>query len=662
MTILILLAVIGLTLTGCDIDKNDKVSGFQDADEAGHSAPTTATQLANREIQESLPFADRQDFEDARRGLIASDPGLLIKTVSGEVVWDPSAYGFINGEASASVNPSLWRQASLNNIHGLFEVTPGIYQVRGYDLSNMTIIVGDSGWIIVDPLTSRETAAAAIALARKHLELRPVVAVIFTHSHIDHFGGVLGVLSQEEIDTGQVRIVAPEGFMHEATSENIIAGMAMSRRSIYMYGKQLSRSVRGHVGSGLGKSPAFGSFGILAPTEIVDHTPQTLKIDGLDFVFQNAPGSEAPAELTFYLPKFKAFNSAEITSRNLHNLYTLRGAKVRDGLKWSNYIDEAIDLFGEAEVYLASHHWPLWGKKRISDFLKIQRDTYKYIHDQTVRMFNEGLTPLEIAEQIKLPASLQQTFSNRGYYGTLRHNSRAVYQAYLGWFDGNPANLNPLPPSQAGIKYVELVGGAGALLDRANEAYARSEYRWAAELLNHLVMAQPAHVQARELLAQTYDQLGYQAESGPWRDVYLSGAFELRHGAVKKGIDIAIMEDILRQTPVQRFFDSMAVKLNGPDAEGVVLSVNIVFTDTGESYLLSIENSVLHHRSSTIETAADAMMKISHDLFIRMLIGQAGLRDTLFSDELEVEGSIIDMLRFFSLFGKPDGTFNIVTP
>jgi len=406
----------------------------------------------------------------------------------------------------------------------------------------------------------------------------------------------------------------------------------------------------------------FGRFGILPPTEIIDHTPQTLTIDGLEYIFQNTPGSEAPAELTFYLPEFKAFNGAEVTSRNLHNLYTLRGAKVRDGLKWSNYIDEAIDLFGDAEVYLASHHWPLWGKQRIAEFLKVQRDTYKYIHDQTVRMFNEGLTPAEIAEQITLPASLQKTFSNRGYYGTLRHNSRAVYQAYLGWFDGNPANLNPLPPVQAGNKYVEAIGGAGAVLDRAQEAYVRAEYRWVAELLNHLVMAQPEHVKARELLAQTYDQLGYQAESGPWRDVYLSAAYELRHGPVKKGIDISIMEDILRQTPVQRFFDSMAVKLNGPDAEDIVLSVNIVFTDTGESYLLNIKNSVLHHKSSTVETAADATMKISHDLFIRMLIGQVGLRETLFSDELEIEGSTIDMLRFFSLFGNPDGTFNIVTP
>ena len=661
-TSLILLTTLGLLLSGC-VEKVDyDFEAASSADPDGHTSPSNATRLANQALQKALPFSDQQDFEDANRGLIASEPDLLIKTDGGEVVWNPSAYRFIKGDSPASVNPSLWRQAGLNNIHGLFEVSAGIYQVRGYDLSNMTIIEGDSGWIVVDPLTSRETAAAAINLARKHLDPKPVVAIIFTHSHIDHFGGVLGVLSAKEIETGNIRIIAPEGFMHEATSENIIAGTAMSRRAVYMYGKQLARSERGHVGSGLGKSPAFGTFGILEPTEIVDHTPQTLEIDGLEFIFQNSPGSEAPAELTFYLPELKAYNAAEVTSHNLHNLYTLRGAKVRDGLKWSNYIDEVITLFGGAEVYLASHHWPIWGNERIIEFLKVQRDTYKYIHDQTVRMFNEGLTPGEIAEQLELPASLQKTFSNRSYYGTVRHNARAVYQAYLGWYDGNPANLNPLPPVEAGKRYVESMGGAQAVLSKAGLAYEAAEYRWSAELLNHLVMTEPGNVDARMLLAQSYDQLGYQAESGPWRDVYLSAAYELRHGPAEKGIDISIMKDILNETPVVNFFDSMAVRLNGPDAEDIELSVNIFFTDLGESYHLNIENAVLHHRVSLPDKEADATLKLTHDLFIRMLIGQVGLKETLFSDDLEVEGSTVALLRFFSLFDKPKGTFNIVTP
>ena len=560
------------------------------------------------------------------------------------------------------MNPSLWRQAKLNNIHGLFEVTDGIYQIRGYDLSNMTLIEGDSGWIVVDPLTARDTAAAAIGFAFSHLGNRPIVAIIFTHSHLDHFGGVLGVLTSPGVLADDIRIIAPQGFMQEATSENVIAGPAMSRRAMFMYGKRLSQSPRGHLDSGLGKSPAFGTFGLLEPTEIIDRTPQTLLIDGLEFVFQNAPDSEAPAELTFYLPHAKAFNGAELTSHNLHNLYTLRGAKVRDGLRWSQLINESIELFGAAEIYLASHHWPIWGNERILDFLKQQRDTYKYIHDQTVRLFNEGLTPGEIAERLDLPESLRGSFHNRGYYGTVRHNSRAVYQAYLGWYDGNPAHLNPLPPEEAGRRYVDSMGGAGTVMEQAQGAFDAGEYRWVAEILNHLVFAEPDNHPAKTLLAATYDQLGYQAESAPWRDVYLTAAYELRHGAPDQGLNVAAMEDVLRQTPVPRFFDSMAVRLNGPDAEGVGLSIRIDLTDLDESYLLEIENAVLHHRISRPGEAADAVLTMTHGLFIRMLTGRAGLKDLLLSDELETEGSQLDLLRFFSLFDKPQGRFDIVTP
>jgi alkyl sulfatase BDS1-like metallo-beta-lactamase superfamily hydrolase len=657
-TVLMFLVLTTLVAASC----SDQLPPDPDADGDGHTAPTEATIAANRAVLEALDFTDRQDFEDATKGLIASEPALRVTSASGASVWDLSANAFIEGEAPASVNPSLWRQARLNNIHGLFKVTEGIYQMRGYDLSNMTLIEGKTGWIVVDPLTARETAAAAFAFARKHLGERPIVAMIFTHSHIDHFGGVLGVLTSEGVQAESIRIIAPQGFMDEATSENIIAGTAMSRRAMLMYGKQLARSERGHVDSGLGISPAFGSFGLLEPTEIVDHTPQTLLIDGLEFIFQNAPGSEAPAELTFYLPHARAFNGAEVTSHNMHNLYTLRGAKVRDALLWSHYIGESIELFGEAEVYLASHHWPIWGNARIIDFLEVQRDTYKYIHDQTVRLFNQGLTPGEIAEVIELPVSLQKDFHNRGYYGTLRHNARAVYQNYLGWYDGNPAHLNPLPPAEAGQRYVELAGGADELLRHARAAYDEAGYRWAAELLNHLVFADPANGEARSLLAACYDQLGYQAESGPWRDVYLSAAFELRHGPPEQGLNIAAMTDVLRQTPVRRFFDSMAVRLNGPDAEGVQLSVNFVFTDLGESYLLDIGNAVLHHRPSSPDAPADATLKLTHDMFLAMLTGQAGLTDLLLSDQIQLEGSKLDLVKFFSLLDKPDGRFNIVTP
>lgn len=633
-----------------------------DADSNGHTAPTAATIAANQGVLESLDFGDDQDFEDAARGLIAADPALKVLSSAGSTIWDLPANSFIGGEAPPSVNPSLWRQARLNNIHGLFRVTEGIYQLRGYDLSNMTLIEGQTGWIVVDPLTARETAAAAFAFARKHLGERPIVAIIFTHSHIDHFGGVLGVLAGEGVQAENIRIIAPQGFMEEATSENVIAGPAMGRRAMFMYGTRLARSERGHVDSGIGVSPALGSFGLLEPGEIIDHTPQPLTIDGLEFVFQNVSGSEAPAELTFYLPHAKAFNGADVMLHSLHNLYTLRGTKVRDAVLWSHFIDESIELFGEAEVYLAGHHWPIWGNDRVIEFLQVQRDTYKYIHDQTVRLFNQGMTPSEIAEVIELPESLQRGFHNRGYYGTLRHNARAVYQNYLGWYDGNPANLNPLPPAEAGGRYVDLAGGADALLGRARDAYGRAEYRWAAELANHLVFADPGNAEARSLLAAAYDQLGYQSESGPWRDVYLSAAFELRHGPPERGLNIAAMKDMLSRTPVQRFFDSMAVRLNGPAAEGVELSVNFVFTDLGQSYLLDISNAVLHHRPSAPDAAANATLSMTHGMFLSMLTGQAGLEDLLFSDEMELQGSRLDLLKFFSLLDKPEGRFNIVEP
>ncbi|MBF0397558.1 MAG: MBL fold metallo-hydrolase [Desulfobacterales bacterium] len=653
------LVIIAAMIIGCLKRKTDF---GPNVDTVGHTMPTEITAKANAAVLKELPFDNQQDFEDARRGLIASDPDLRIKNSQGEFIWDQPAYEFIKGDAPASVNPSLWRQAKLNNIHGLFKVTDSLYQLRGYDLANISIIVGKTGWIIVDPLTAKETAAIAIEFARKHLENKPVVAIIFTHSHIDHFGGVSGILSAEEAVKQKVRIIAPKGFMEEATSENIIAGVAMGRRSMYMYGKNLSRSERGHVDSGLGKGPVYGTFGILKPTDIIDHTPQEMTIDGVRFVFQNAPESEAPAELTFYLPDLKAFCGAEIVSHTMHNLYTLRGAKARNAIKWSNYIDEAINLFSDADVYFDTHHWPMWGNKQIVEFLKKQRDLYKYIHDQTVRLFNEGYTPGEIAETIKLPESLRIPFANRGYYGTLKHNSRAVYQTYLGWYDANPANLDPLPPKETGTRYVELMGGAETLLGKAQTFFDKGEYRWVAQLLNHLVFAQPDNIKAKELLACTYDQLGYQSESAPWRDVYLSGAYELRHSAPKKGIAVALLKDVLKQTSVAHFFDSMAVRLNGIHAEGIEIKVKIVFTDLNESYELVLENAVLHHRKAKPDSTPNAILNLTHDLFIRMMIGQVSLKEILFSDDIKIEGSKIDLLRFFQLFDKPAGIFNIVIP
>ena len=406
----------------------------------------------------------------------------------------------------------------------------------------------------------------------------------------------------------------------------------------------------------------MGSISILAPTEIITRTTEEKVIDGVHFVFQNVPASEAPAELTFYLPDYKLFCGAEIASRCMHNLYTLRGTKVRDALKWSGYIDEAIRLFGDAEIYMGVHNWPIWDNARVIDFLKKQRDLYKYIHDQTVRMANAGMTPREISEELAFPESLRTTFANRGYYGTLSHNAKAVYQFYFGWYDGNPAHLNPLPPVESAVRYVEFMGGPDNVLSKATDTFDKGEYRWTAEVLNHLVFAEPGNDKARELLARTYDQLGYRAESGPWRDVYLTAAYELRHGGPKRSFNASMAVELFQQTPVPNFLDAMSVCLNGPKADGKLITINLVFTDLGESYILNVENAVLHYKMAPPDPEANATLNITHAMFLRMATNTAGIKEFVFSDDIEVAGSKIDLIRFFTLLDRPDGTFNIVTP
>lgn len=674
------ISILAITQLSACSDNNTDHSLNQDTDKHGHSAPTLATTKINQAVIDQLPLSNQQDFKDAQRGLIASLDSLVTTNIQGETVWDMDAYKFmqftgLSGGSPASINPSLWRQANLNNIHGLFKVSEGIYQLRGFDLANMTLIEGNSGWIVVDPLTAKETAKQAFDFAQKHLGKKPISAILFTHSHLDHFGGALGIVTAEQVKQQGIRVIAPEGFMEEATSENIIAGTAMSRRSMYMYGKRLARTERGHIGSGLGKGPAFGSFGILAPTETVNHQTTVLNVDGVNIEFQFTPGSEAPAEFTFYLPDHNAFCGAEVVSRNMHNLYTLRGAKVRDALKWSGYIEQARNRFAAADIYFGSHHWPMWGQDNIQDFLKLQRDSYKYIHDQSVRLLNGGATPSEVAEEIVLPESLRTSFPNRGYYGTLKHNAKAVYQNYLGWYDANPANLDPLPNTESAGRYIKMMGGIENVVAQAQITFDSAEedsgaYRWVAELLNKAVFFDPEHQAAKALLAKTYDQLGYQAESAPWRDVYLSAAYELRHGGPDKGIDITLMRDVLLETPVERFFDTMSVRLNGPKAEGERYIIKVNFIDKNLSYVLYLENSVLYYLAEQAWQAShdkqaseiNATLNVKHELFIDMLIGRAGLKETLFSDDLTIDGSKLDLLSFLSLFDRPAGDFNIVTP
>jgi len=654
----LIMALCGLIAISCDTAP-EKTQG---ANAQGHTPPTRFTIEANAEVAESLPLDDQQDFEDARRSLLASDPDLRVSGVNGKKLWDQPAYSFIQGKAPESVNPSLWRQAKLNNIHGLFEVTKGVYQLRGFDLSNMTVIEGKTGWILVDTFTAQETAARAYKFLKKHLPEKPVVALIFTHSHVDHFGGVRAILSPQDVADRKIRVFAPEGFMEEAVSENVLAGIAMGRRAQYMYGSRLAVSERGHVDTGLGKEAPMGTIGILNPTEIISATLQKKTIDGVPFIFQYVPNSEAPAEMTFYLPELKAFCGAEMVSKTLHNLYTLRGAKVRDALKWSNYIDESIQLFGDVEVYFGSHHWPVWDNLRVIEFLKKQRDVYKYIHDQTLRMANSGLTSGEIAEELKLPESLRTTFSNRGYYGSMSHNAKAVFQHYFGWYDANPANLNPLPPVAAATRYVRFMGGAESVLTQAQTSFEEGDYRWVAEVLNHLVFADPDNTAAKSLLARAYDQLGYQSESGPWRDVYLTAAYELRHGIPAKGFDIAGALDLLKETPIPRFLDSMAARVDGPAADGMEMTVNIIFTDLKQSHVMRLENAVLHHRQAPPDPQANATVELTHDLFLQLAIGRLSVKDLVMSDDIKFKGSKIDLIRFFSLIKQPTGDFAIVTP
>ena len=621
---------------------------------------SAATVAANQAMAQQLRLDDPQGFEDARRGFIARPSGKILGA-DGATLIDFDAYKFVEGPAPATVNPSLWRHATLNAQAGLFKVTEGIYQVRGFDIANMSLIEGKTGFIVVDTLTARESAAAALAFARQHLGNKPVTAVVFTHSHIDHFGGALGVISAREAAERKVPIIASEGFMEESTSENVMVSTAMGRRSIYQFGRDLDISPTGLVDNGLGKNVAYGTFGILPPTQLITQPAEELVLDGVRFMFHNVPGAEAPAELTFEIPERKAYGGAENLAQTMHNLLPVRGAKVRDAARWASYMQLALEQTTGAEVYFGQHNWPIWGQARIAEFITKHRDAYKYTHDQTVRLINAGLTPREIAEQVKLPPSLQSYFGVRGYYGDLRHNVKAVYQFYLGSYDGNPANLNPLPPQETARRYVELMGGADKVVAAAQAAFDKGDYRWAVDLLNQAVFGQPEHKGAKDLLARTYDQLGYQSEASTWRNSYLSAAAELRNGPPKRGISRASFLDMLAHTPTERFLEAMEAGLDGPAAVGKDLKINLVISDSRESYVLWIENAVLHHKRAAPAADANATLTLTKDIFIRMMAGTAGIKDTLMSDDLQVDGSKIDLVRFFSLIDKAAGTFAIVT-
>ncbi|MGF1470611.1 MAG: alkyl/aryl-sulfatase [Rubrobacteraceae bacterium] len=624
------------------------------------------TAAANEALYEDphLDWEDTLDSEFAGRGLIARLEKPVIQTADGAPVWSLSQYAFLEEEtAPPTVNPSLWRQARLNMIHGLFEVTEGIYQVRSYDITSITLVEGDTGWIVVDPGISTECARVALDLVNEHLDEKPVTAVIYTHGHVDHWGGVKGIVSEADVREGKVRIIAPDQFMETAISENVMAGNAMSRRATYMAGSILPKGPKGQVDSGLGKEASTGTITLIPPTDIVGETPTEMTVDGVDFVFQYTPDTEAPAEMHFYLPQFKALCMAENCTHNLHNISTPRGAEIRDALGWSHYIDEAIELFGdETEIVFAVHHWPTWGRERCIDLLKKHRDMYKYLHDETLRLANHGYTSIEIAEMIELPESLAGEWSLRGYYGTVVHNVKGVYQRYLSWFDGNPANLHPLPPVEASKRYVEFMGGAEATLAKAREYYDQGEYRWVAQVVNHVVFADPDNRAARELQADALEQLGYQAESGPWRNFYLAGAQELRDGVVSTVAMNTASPDAVRAMTVELFFDFLAVRLNGPRAAGKTITVNFDFTDTKAQYVLKLENAVLNYSGGKQAEDADATITLTRAALDELVLGEAALQDKLTSGEVAIEGDQSKLNELLSLLDTFDFWFNIVEP
>jgi alkyl sulfatase BDS1-like metallo-beta-lactamase superfamily hydrolase len=531
--------------------------------------PKDATEHTRRANAPRDVGMDPADFDRAQRGLVAQHPTGRIEGAWG-TVWDVARYAFIEADSvnPDTVNPSLWRQAQLNNIHGLFEVAPGCWQARGYDISNVTFLAGATGWIVIDPLTAEACARDCLALANEQLGERPVVAVIYTHSHADHFGGVLGVTTQDEVDAGRCRVIAPEHFLRETVAENVIAGFAMTRRGMYQFGALLQPGPRTHVDCGLGKAIPLALPGLIAPTEEITHTGQELEVDGVRIVFHLTPGTEAPAEMNFHFPDRGWLCMAENCSHNLHNLVPVRGAQVRDALAWSKYIDEAIRLFGDGtDVMFASHHWPRWGSADVVRFMRLQRDMYRYIHDQTMRHANHGLTPVEIGELIELPDEYRSESHTTGYYGHLAHNVKAVYQRYLSWYDGNPANLWKLPPAEAGQRYVEVAGGPESLLAHARRRFEEGDYRWVAELVNHLVFADPTNVEARELQADALEQLGYQSESATFRNSFLCGAHELRYGH-PTGND-AMRLGLLTAMTVGQLLDAIAVRLRAEETGGV---------------------------------------------------------------------------------------------
>jgi alkyl sulfatase BDS1-like metallo-beta-lactamase superfamily hydrolase len=639
----------------------------QDGDPMTDRKPASEfTLAAHQEMFEQLPFEDERDFEEASRGFIAPLPEGHVLKPDGDFVFDPARLDFAKGreQAPPTVNPSLWRQVRLIAEGGLFKVCERIYQVRGYDISNLTVIEGDSGVIVVDPLISAETARAALDLYFEHRPKKPVVAVIHSHSHVDHYGGVRGVVDEADVISGKVKVIAPEGFLEAAVSENVMAGTAMIRRAMYQFGALLAPDDQGTVGTGLGSGVSLGTVTLIQPSDEITEDGQRMVIDGLTFEFMPTPDTEAPAEMHWYIEELKALTAAENCVHTMHNTYPIRGAQVRDPQAWSMYLNETIERWGsQAEVMYGMHHWPSWGRDRIVEMLSKGRDAYRYINDQTLRLANHGQTPIEIAEEVRLPDSLARHWAVRDYYGTISHNVKATYTRYLGWYDGNPANLHPLPPVEVAAKYVDFMGGAEAVTAKARECFEAGEYRWVVEVMKHVVFADPSDQPARDLAADAMEQLGYRAESSTWRNAYLTGAQELRVGSpVMPNMPDTASAETIHALTLEMIFNYLGMRLNGPDAAGREITLNLVFPDTNQTAWLRLENGALSHSVERTAADPDATVTLDRTTLDRIVTAQVTLEDAIASGEVKAEPDAGPLIEVISLLDTLSPWFAVIEP
>jgi len=630
---------------------------------AAHGGEAASTVTAERQklVGQTLPFSDRQDFEFAERGFLGTRTDPLIKRADGEVAWNLAAYDFLKGEAPATVNPSLWRQAQLLARHGLYQVSDSVWQVRGFDLANVTFIKGDTGWVVVDPLTTAETAKAAFELVTQKLGALPIRAVIYTHSHSDHFGGVRGIVDQKDVEAGKVAIVAPEGFMKEVVSENVLAGNAMTRRAQHQFGLTLPPGVEGQISAGIGQAVARGTITLIPPTQSIDHTGQELVLDGVRFRFQYTPNTEAPAEMNFYLPDLRILDMAENVNVTMHNVLTPRGALVRDSKAWADGLTESIRLFADSsDLMITSHGWPRFGQETVKTVLTEHRDTYKYLHDQSVRLLNHGLTGDEIAAQIALPPSLASNWYNRGYYGSMSFNSRAVYQRYMGWYDANPAHLAPAPPAETGKRYVAAMGGADKVMALAAEAAKAGDYAWSASLLNHVVMGDQSQKAARAQLSDVYEQLGYQTENAIWRNMYLTATDELRGGVRKIPASMAPL-DILQGLESQMIFDVLAIRLNAEKVGDARVKLAFIFPERDERFVVEVRNRVLVAQPLAEGEKVDATLTVARPVFLDSLFRGTSLLPKILAGEVKLQGDRAAFGRLSGWFDAFPNDFPIVT-